>query len=345
MLREIPKFDTDLLPPALRPWCLDISDRMNSAIEYVAVGVLTSLATVIGRKVAIRPKRMDQWTVIANLWAAIIGRTGTMRTAALEEAKKPLNALVVAAMESYANAAEEFNKNLLIHQAVQEANKLALSKEAKQANPNPATMKELAGKITGTIETAKPTARRIRAKTTATIGKLGEVLSETPTASCLPRRADGLAPQPGQAGARVGPSVLPGSVERQWVIRHRSHWTRDGRYPFRLRQHSGRDSAGTTGRIHPIGHKWRRRRWPAVSVPACRIPQPRPADSGSLRPQPKQGRKEEEVYKLFAESLDRLDPSEIGANLDPYGDVPYLRFDDGPRISSMSGGRTWRPRN
>jgi len=37
--------------------------------DFVAVGVIVSAPAVIGRKVAIRPKRQDDWAVVPNLWA------------------------------------------------------------------------------------------------------------------------------------------------------------------------------------------------------------------------------------------------------------------------------------
>jgi hypothetical protein len=46
--------------------------------DFVAVGVIVSAAAVIGRKVAIRPKRHDDWAVLPNLWDS--GRTVTTHT-------------------------------------------------------------------------------------------------------------------------------------------------------------------------------------------------------------------------------------------------------------------------
>jgi hypothetical protein len=46
--------------------------------DFVAVGVIVSAAAVIGRKVAIRPKRQDDWVVLPNLWDS--GRTVTTHT-------------------------------------------------------------------------------------------------------------------------------------------------------------------------------------------------------------------------------------------------------------------------
>jgi len=39
-----------------------------------------------------------------------------------------------------------------------------------------------------------------------------------------------------------------------------------------------------------------------------------------------------EAVNMLAERLDNLNPTEIGAEVDPYGGVPFLRFDDGAQV-------------
>src|SRR6266849_328051 len=63
-LPPVPAFDGRLLPPALAPWVADIAERAQCPPDFVAVGALVAAAAVIGRQVAIRPKRADDWTVI-----------------------------------------------------------------------------------------------------------------------------------------------------------------------------------------------------------------------------------------------------------------------------------------
>ena len=58
---------------------------------------MVAYASVVGRKVAIRPKRRDDWTVVPNLWGTIIGRPGTLKSPALQEALRPLSLLEKAA--------------------------------------------------------------------------------------------------------------------------------------------------------------------------------------------------------------------------------------------------------
>ena len=94
-LPPVPAFDAHLLPSALAPWVADIAARAQCPPDFVAVGALVAAAAVIGRQVAIRPKRADDWTVIPNLWGLAVGRPGLMKSAALAEALKPLQPLTV----------------------------------------------------------------------------------------------------------------------------------------------------------------------------------------------------------------------------------------------------------
>ncbi|MBP7075349.1 MAG: DUF3987 domain-containing protein, partial [Rhabdochlamydiaceae bacterium] len=78
------------LPPALIPepyqdWLIDIAERMQCPLDYVAVGSLIVTASLIGTGCGIRPKARDSWTVIPNLWGGIIGAPSTLKSPALKE--------------------------------------------------------------------------------------------------------------------------------------------------------------------------------------------------------------------------------------------------------------------
>ena len=67
-------FDPALLPKALRPWIMDIAERLQCPPDFSAVAAMVSLGAVVGRRLAIRPKRHDDWLVVPNLWGAVVGR-------------------------------------------------------------------------------------------------------------------------------------------------------------------------------------------------------------------------------------------------------------------------------
>jgi uncharacterized protein DUF3987 len=73
-LPAVPAFNFDCLPYTLRLWVKDIAERMQCPPDFPAVGAMIALASIIGRKIGIRPKRKDEWTELANLWGFIVAR-------------------------------------------------------------------------------------------------------------------------------------------------------------------------------------------------------------------------------------------------------------------------------
>ncbi len=61
--------DERLIPAPLRRWIVDIASRGGFPLEYPAAAAIVGLSGLIGRRIAMRPKRADDWLVVANLWA------------------------------------------------------------------------------------------------------------------------------------------------------------------------------------------------------------------------------------------------------------------------------------
>ena len=81
-------FDFSYLPNALRGFVHDIAERMQCPPDFPAVVVFVMVATLIGRKVGIRPMRHNDWTVIVNLWALLIGNSGILKSPAQNAAAR-----------------------------------------------------------------------------------------------------------------------------------------------------------------------------------------------------------------------------------------------------------------
>lgn len=107
-LPAVAPFDYDMLPDALSPWARDISERLQCPPDFVAAGIMASLAAVVGRKVGIRPQGKTSWTVVPNIWACIVGRPGVLKSPALEDAVAPLNRLIARAQEKYDQEEKRF---------------------------------------------------------------------------------------------------------------------------------------------------------------------------------------------------------------------------------------------
>lgn len=69
-----------MLPEPLAAWVADTAIRMQCPIDYPAVAIVTALSGAVMRRIGIRPKANDNWTVVPNLWALIVGRPSAMKS-------------------------------------------------------------------------------------------------------------------------------------------------------------------------------------------------------------------------------------------------------------------------
>jgi hypothetical protein len=140
-LLPVASFDTDFLPASIAPWVVDIADLMQCPPDFVAIPAIVALASVIGRKIAIRPQRNTDWTEVGNLWGAIVGPPGSMKSPAMAEAMKPLRWLEAdarrnneTALKGYKIAVEDFKTR---SEAARSKLKADLKKDPNAAAPPP----------------------------------------------------------------------------------------------------------------------------------------------------------------------------------------------------------------
>ena len=107
-LPAVESFAEELLPDALRPWVLDVAERTQAPVEYVAVAAMVSLGAALGRKVGLRPKRLDDWCEMANLWGAVVGPPSWMKSPALDEGKRPLAQIETRMLEDFEHTRREW---------------------------------------------------------------------------------------------------------------------------------------------------------------------------------------------------------------------------------------------
>src|SRR5437879_593933 len=117
-LAEVCPFDPELLPETLRPWVLDVAERLHVPLDYPAAALIVMLAGALGRRASIRPQRRDNWRVIPNLWGAIIGRSGVKKSPVLRAVMGPLRRRQSLAMTVYESEMDAYQRQLQ-QQAVQ----------------------------------------------------------------------------------------------------------------------------------------------------------------------------------------------------------------------------------
>ena len=176
-LPPVAPFPPDLLPDALRPWVEDIAERMQCPPDFPAVGAMVCLSAVVGRQIAIRPKRRDDWEVIVNLWGAVVGRPSLLKSPALAEPMRFLQRLETAARDEHDDAmrghqADELVAKLATKNAHNEISKLLKGKKEEEANG-------LARALVDATPQDEPRRRRYYTND-GTVEKIGELLRDNP---------------------------------------------------------------------------------------------------------------------------------------------------------------------
>src|SRR5215467_6751542 len=92
-----------------------------------------ALGSLVGRQCVVRPERNGTWTVVANLWAAIVGRSGSLKTPAMQEAIKPLFRLDNQAFEAHKSELNRYESDLKLHK-MKEKVEIDRAKDAAKKN-------------------------------------------------------------------------------------------------------------------------------------------------------------------------------------------------------------------
>jgi len=174
-LPPVAPFAYDLLPGALRPWIADIAERMQCPPDYPAVAAMVGLAAVVGRQLGIRPKARDDWTVVPNLWGAVIGRPALLKTPAIQEPLKMVAALENNARLEFEQVQKEYAAQELVRDALARDAKSRIGSAVRKGDTN------LAQAIAAdTVDVPVAPARRRYLTQDPTVEKLGELLRDNP---------------------------------------------------------------------------------------------------------------------------------------------------------------------
>jgi hypothetical protein len=175
-LAPVEPFEPALLPETFRPWIEDITERMQCPPDFPAVASMISTAAVVGRRIGIRPKRRDDWLVVPNLWGAVIGRSGVLKTPAIQEPLRPLSRLEFDAGRAYEQTVEAWKADQLIAKEQEKVTSAEIRDALKGKMDRKA--KELASELLHEAESQPARQRYI--VNDATVEKLGELLNQNP---------------------------------------------------------------------------------------------------------------------------------------------------------------------
>lgn len=114
-LPAVTSITPNMLPKPLYNYAINTAERLGVPIEFVAAPLVVALGSVIGTKVAIMPKRYDNWDIVPNLWGAVIGKPSSKKSPSITEAMKPIDNLVSKARSDYELNKQEHETQKLIN--------------------------------------------------------------------------------------------------------------------------------------------------------------------------------------------------------------------------------------
>jgi len=159
---------------------VDISDRMQCPIDYVAASSIVALGSLIGARCSIHPKRQDgNWFIVPNLWGAIIGKPSTLKSPALADVLRPIRRLEMDSRDEHSKAMQEHKMKAHMAKAQEEKIMRDLADIAQGKYKGTKSAEELQAECNAIEFPKEPQWKRYHTND-ATVEKLSELLSANP---------------------------------------------------------------------------------------------------------------------------------------------------------------------
>jgi putative DNA primase/helicase len=105
-----PVFPIECLPYAAANYATDEAERMQCAVDLIAIPMLVAFAGLIGKDATIQPKRKDNWRERPCLWGTVIASKSEMKSPAQDKATAPLKRIQKKLFVEDATMLEEWEK-------------------------------------------------------------------------------------------------------------------------------------------------------------------------------------------------------------------------------------------
>lgn len=161
-----------MIPEPLRPWLCDLAYRLKCPLDFVVSTAIVMLSSLIGTRLTIRPKIRDDWSVVPNLWGAIIGGPSTKKSPSMSQVLKPLYRLVTLARADFDASMAQFERAEVDYEVQKKA--YIKQEQGKHDSKRVETM------VSYPEAPEKPIERRYMVNDT-TVEKLAELLNDNPT--------------------------------------------------------------------------------------------------------------------------------------------------------------------
>jgi len=176
----VPSFAPELIPEPFRTYVIDEAERMSVQPEVIAMPLVATLGSVVGRSIGIYPKAHDSWLLPPNLWSMIIAPPSSLKSPALDAGTRFMEQLAE-------DASAEYQKDRNLREArvqILEGQKAKLLKDAN-SKPTTALAEEIA-KLSSQLTELQAPAKRYMTND-PTVEMLMELLRDNPKGICLVR--------------------------------------------------------------------------------------------------------------------------------------------------------------
>lgn len=177
---KLPELAESLIPRKLLPWVVDASDRMQVPPEFIVMPALVGISSLIGNQVTLMPKANDDWEVVPNLWGAILGEPGVLKTPSINEGIFALRELDKKLKDEFKEQMKQWEKGADVRKLEKEKLKSELKKMGQKGDL--VLYKQVKEKLeikTVSEESEKPELQRILTND-ATIEALANLLCKNP---------------------------------------------------------------------------------------------------------------------------------------------------------------------
>jgi Protein of unknown function (DUF3987) len=112
-LLPVEPFKEDLLPESLRPFAVDIAERMQVPLDFPGVTTVLCLAGAVNRRATIQPKAYDTgWVVVPNLWGGLVASPGFMKSPLISAVRRPLSQIEDEWQQDFERAYAQYQRDL-----------------------------------------------------------------------------------------------------------------------------------------------------------------------------------------------------------------------------------------
>jgi len=110
-----------MLPDSIRPFLLDVSERMGTALDFSMVTFMAVAGALVGRQLCIRPLCNNDWTVVPTTFGCVIGDPSTKKTPAMKKVMFYINSLEKEAFKINRLKEKEYQTELAKYKALEKA--------------------------------------------------------------------------------------------------------------------------------------------------------------------------------------------------------------------------------